>query len=149
MFCPQCGSEASVGLRYCRGCGLQLSLIEAALDTRLEHNAEQLRRSAGAIKIGLIGMAIFGLIAIASAWSSRPFDVTIGPLLISVSSWGWSLFFALLVGMQAIAVGYRRLRRVAQDMRALTGSEGASEVPLRIDRGSGPPLPHDTQIRRT
>src|SRR5258705_366254 len=31
MYCPQCGTESSSGLQYCRGCGANLKIIGKAV----------------------------------------------------------------------------------------------------------------------
>jgi hypothetical protein len=149
MYCPQCGSEASPGLRYCRSCGLALSAVEAALDARLSAAAAQLQHSARAIKFGLIWMALFVLMAVIAGASSGPFEMTIGPLLIGVSDWGVSLILALLLGIPAVGLGYRRLRQAAEQFQALNnpGDAGGRRAP-QLDDGSARTLVGDKETGR-
>lgn len=139
MFCPQCGAEASPDLRFCRSCGLSLSRVEAALDDRLDGALAELQHGARALKIGLVSMGLFGLVAIVAAASSGPFDVTVGPLLVRVSDWGVSLILALLLGMPAVGLGYRRIRRAARQIQAANKPEdGAGVRTARLDGGAEP-----------
>jgi hypothetical protein len=134
MYCPQCGSEAGSGPLYCRSCGLALSAVEAALDDRLAGAAEHLRGGARAVKVGLSAMVLFALVAAVAAASSGPFDVTVGPLLVRVSDWGVSLVLALLSGIPAVGLGYRRIRRAAAEVGALAAPGDAGER-ARLEAG--------------
>jgi hypothetical protein len=78
MYCPQCATEVTTGLHYCRSCGLSLAAVEAALDSRLSLAGSHLQRGTNAIKFGLVWMGLFVVIAGIAALSSGAFDVTIG-----------------------------------------------------------------------
>ena len=149
MYCPQCGSEASIGLQYCRSCGLALSQVEAALNDKLTAAAEQLQRGSRAVKIGLFFMVLFAIMAIIAAASSGPFGIIIGSLIqIEVTDWAGSLMVALMVGIPAVALGYRRIRRVAQQLHILTTPNlvAAGRAP-QLDDGKAPVQVGDGKTR--
>lgn len=150
MYCPQCGSEASSGLQYCRSCGLALNAVEAALGDGFSAAASELRHGARAIKFSLIWMGLFVVIAGIAAAAAGPFDVTIGPLLIRVSDWGVSLMLGLLVGMPAVGLGYRRIRHAAEQFRELDTTDEAEGGRGRhnLENSSARMLVGDGETRR-
>jgi hypothetical protein len=66
MFCPNCGTENSVGLNYCRSCGLKLDAIVEAVADQLpsQVDAGMQRRKEKAERTALIHLSIVGVICL-------------------------------------------------------------------------------------
>ena len=67
MFCPSCGTKNSVGLNYCRSCGLKLDAIAEAVADQLpsQVDAAMRRRKEKAERGAFIHLSIVGLIGLA------------------------------------------------------------------------------------
>lgn len=66
MFCPNCGTKNSVGLNYCRSCGLKLDAIIEAVEDQLpsQVDAGMQRRKKKAERNALIHLSIVGVICL-------------------------------------------------------------------------------------
>jgi len=66
MFCPNCGAENSVGVNYCRSCGLKLDAIIEAVADQLpsREDAGLQRRKEKFERAGLISLSIAGVIGL-------------------------------------------------------------------------------------
>ena len=131
MFCPTCGSEASPGQRFCRSCGLDVTVVQAALDARIENAGEELRRGARALRFGMYSLVLFAIIALYAAASSGPFDVRIGPLLIRLTDWWVGLILALVFSIPALALGHWRVGRASKRLQS---------VQSQLTLEGGPPM---------
>lgn len=63
MFCPKCGTQNSVGLNYCRNCGLKLDAVFEAVADQLpsQVDAEFQRRKEKAERTGLRSLLTAGV----------------------------------------------------------------------------------------
>lgn len=73
MFCPRCGTNSSIDLKFCRSCGFQLDQVaplleEKAAEATLSHAADQALASQQKLKrigsIAVISTVSFALLAI-------------------------------------------------------------------------------------
>lgn len=126
MYCPTCGTEAMSDARFCRKCGLDVALVKAALDARLDQAGDELRRGALALRFGMYLLILFAVITLYAAASAGPFDVTVGPLVLRVTHWWVGLILALVFGIPALALGRWRVGRASKCLERVT-------APRRLD----------------
>ncbi len=139
MFCPGCSTENNPDLKYCRQCGMQLSSVRIAMESRIDEALEKYEKGAEKIKAGIITFTVLFFVGIIN--------------LIFKNTWGFTinmiLAFAvtlpiLIVGFNSLRGGSRLLKSETRaDDRALKQSGGpVVELPpaQTTDRSLAEPL---------
>ena len=75
MFCPKCSAQNETEQKYCRQCGLPLTIVNLALEGRVDEALAQYKKGGGALSGGTITLglcligALINLILIPGPWN--------------------------------------------------------------------------------
>jgi len=94
MHCPNCGTKASIGQKYCRACGFGLEKVEQLIDDQRAAAREQITVATGRLSDDWLRMM--------EKWAARALFALGG---IAVSLILWAIIFKLMIKEGAIFQG--------------------------------------------
>lgn len=117
MYCPKCSDQNETEQKYCRRCGLPLTVLKLALEGRVDDAVEQYKKGGGSLSVSTIILAIcllgalINLVLIPGPWN--------GYAVVANSIVG------LVIALPMIITGHVRLSRAK---RLLSSEHGAPRL---------------------
>jgi hypothetical protein len=150
MFCPNCGTKNSVGLNYCRSCGLKLERIVEAVadqlpsevDAETQRRTENLERSGfrSVLLAGVSGLILF--VVLATQYTNLGYYFT-AVLIGSIVA--WLVFFALpAAGSLSYAKAYLKRKKIPLEKDQPTGVATGKLIEDRPFEPAPPSITEDT-----
>ncbi|MFN0088138.1 MAG: zinc-ribbon domain-containing protein [Blastocatellia bacterium] len=130
MFCPRCATENRQDQKYCRNCGLSLPSVRSAMEGAVDEAAVSLTKDVDRLSGGATTLAVFALIALATAFFSK-------------ESAAINLILGLIIGGPMIYLGMRGATRAIERMGLRPPESAAPFTPpaLEAPRASPAEIP--------
>lgn len=100
MFCPRCSTENNHDLKFCRQCGMPLTYVRYALDTRLDSAIEDYKKGQGKVRSGLVTFTVMFLLGLANLAFGSPLGFAVNIIL------------GTLIALPILISGFKRFQSV-------------------------------------
>src|ERR1041384_5229288 len=109
MYCPRCGAQNKAEQKYCRQCGLPLTIVRLALEGQADKAIEKYKKGRDSISGGVITLSLCSIGALINILlTPNPWNLYLATL---------NLVLGLLIAIPMVITGYKRLSQADRLVR--------------------------------